>query len=275
MLQTQQEEGLFVSHGVSIKSKDCSAYHLSFKSQQQDISTVGKMKTLICLVLCALVASTYAAPASLEEMQAQLRKMQQHAEIEGFFSSLKNIAKKVAPYAKKGLDLYNKVNGGAEIQDDDDDDDIAQMEAYLSNLQRQAEIEGWFDKLKDVAKKVAPYAKKGLDIYNKVNGGAEIQDDDEDDDIAQMEAYLSNLQRQAAIEGWFDKLKDVAKKVAPYAKKGLDIYNKVNGGVEMQDDDEIAQLQAFLSNMNEAELQSFWKTAGKIGKFGLNMLGKK
>ena len=131
---------------ISWSFYDCSAFHLSFKSQQQDISTVGKMKTLICLVLCALVASTYAAPASLEEMQAQLRKMQQHAEIEGFFSSLKNIAKKVAPYAKKGLDIYNKVNGGVEIQDDDDDD-IAQMEAYLSNLQRQAEIEGLLNAL--------------------------------------------------------------------------------------------------------------------------------
>ena len=177
------------------------------------------MKTLICLVLFALVASTYAAPASLEEMQAELRKMQQHAQIEGFFSSLKNIAKKVAPYAKKGLDLYNKVNGGAELQDDDDDDDIAQMEAYLSNMQRQAEIEGFFSSLKNIAKKVAPYAKKGLDIYNKVNGGAEIQQDDDDDDIA--------------------------------------------------------QLQAFLSNMDEAEQQNFWSTLGKIGKGALSLVGKK
>ena len=105
------------------------------------------MKTLICLVLCALVASTYAAPASLEEMQAKLRKMQHHAEVEGFFSSLRNIAR--------------KMNGGVEMQQDDDDNDV------------------------------------------------------------------------------------------------------------------VAQLQAFLSNMNEAELQSFWKTAGKIGKFGLSLLGKK
>ena len=70
------------------------------------------------------------------------------------------------------------------------------------------------------------------------------------------------------------------KKAMPYAKKGLDIYNKMNGGVEMQDDDDddgddIVQIQAFLSSMNEAELQSWLSTLGKVGKVGLSLLGKK
>ena len=176
------------------------------------------MKTLICLVLCALVASTYAAPASdLVEIQAQLRSLQDQAEIEGWFSN-------IVSGAKKGLDIYNKLNGGVELQDDDDDDDIAQMEAFLNNLQEQAEIEKFkfgkaWKKAKKIGSKALKYGKKGYDIYNSVNGGqtapAEIQDDDDDD---------------------------------------------------------IAQLQAFLSNMNEAEQQSWLGTAGKIG---LSLLGKK
>ena len=94
------------------------------------------MKTFICLVLCALVAATYAAPARMS--------LQDRAEIEDFF----DLIKKVAPHAFGGL------GGGAEVQDDDDDDDApAKIEALLSqSLQDRAEMESFWDILKKVGK---------------------------------------------------------------------------------------------------------------------------
>ena len=110
------------------------------------------MKTLICLVLCALVASTYAAPASdRAEIQALLRSLQRQAEIEGWFSKIVSGVKKAMPYAKKGLDIYNKMNGGAEMQDDDDDDDddIVQLQAFLSNT-NEAEQQSFWSTMKSI-----------------------------------------------------------------------------------------------------------------------------
>ena len=99
------------------------------------------MKTFICLVLCALVAATYAAPARLS--------LQDRAEIEGFMDFLKKagkVALKVAPHL---------LNGGAEAQDDDDDDNdgLANIEVLLSqSLQDRAEIEGFLSTLGKIGK---------------------------------------------------------------------------------------------------------------------------
>ena len=110
----------------------------------------SELKTLICLVLCTLVASAYSPPTSNRaEIEALLRNLQEQAEIEGWFSRLKNIAKKVAPCAKKGYDIYKSVNGGAEMQHDDDDDDITCTN--IEALQKQAAIEAFISNLQDVA----------------------------------------------------------------------------------------------------------------------------
>ena len=102
--------------------------------------------------------------------------------------------------AKKGLDIYNKVNGGVEIQDDDDDDDddIALIEAYLNNQQEQAMIEKFkfgkaWKKAKKIGGKALKYDKKGYNIYNKVNGGQPVPVEIQDDDIAQIQAYISSF----------------------------------------------------------------------------------
>ena len=176
------------------------------------------MKTFICLVLFALVATTYTAPA---------RSSMNQAEAQFWRDLLKKVGKgalKVAPH------VLDALGGGAEMQDEDDDD-LANIETLFSQrLQNRAEVEGFMDILKTIGKgamKVAPYA---LDV---LGGGAEMQDED-DDDLANIEALLNQrLQERAEIEGFMDILKkigkgagSVLKGAAPFLKTGLHLVGK-------------------------------------------------
>lgn len=187
------------------------------------------MKTLVCLVLCALVATTYAAPASFSD-QAQL---------EGFFSNLVKIIKKVAPLAKKAYD------GDAAMQDDSKyDNNHAKVAALIHLLNNEAAVEGFGSFLKKVFKvgrKTAPYVTKGLQFWNDLNGGVARQNDPDDDKdyLANIEAVLSSVQ---------------------------DADN---------DDEDSAQVNALLQSLqleNKADIESFW---GTLGKAALHLLGKK
>ena len=172
------------------------------------------MKILICLFLCALVATTYAAPKPLRPRPPILN--------------------------------------GISFEDDDNvDDDLATIEALLiQGLQDRAQIEG--DVLKKIAKgalKLGPKAIRvlghgaegALDLVphaiNALGGGVEVQDAD-GDDIANIEAFLSSVQNA----------------------------------------DDKAQVNAMLKSLqlqDKAKAENFLKTLGKIGKGILSVFGKK
>ena len=110
------------------------------------------MKTLILLVLCALVATTYAAP--------------------GIFW---NQAKEHADISQAESQFWGSLLKGTiqvRFEDDDGEDDLANIEALISqSLHDRAEMEGFFDVLKKAGKlalKVAPHV---------IGGEAEIQGD--------------------------------------------------------------------------------------------------
>ena len=174
------------------------------------------MKTLICLVLCALVAATYAAPVRSNMNQAEAQ----------FWGSLLKRALKLSPHIIRGI------SGGVEVQDDDgdeNDDDLVNIEALLSqsaSLQDRAEIEGFFKLLKKIGKKalkVGPHviralghgAEGALNLLPHVIGGAEEQDDDDNTDIqeAQISALLQNLQLhdRAKMENFWKTLGGIGK----------------------------------------------------------------
>ena len=259
------------------------------------------MKTLICLVLCALVAATYAAPVRSNMNQAEAQ----------FWGSLLKRALKLSPHIIRGI------SGGVEVQDDDgdeNDDDLVNIEALLSqsaSQQDRAEIEGFFKLLKKIGKgalKVGPHviralghgAEGALNLLPHVIGGAEVQDDDgdeNDDDLVNIEALLSqsaSLQDRAEIEGFFKLLKKIGKKalkVGPHviralghgAEGALNLLPHVIGGAEEQDDDDNtdiqeAQISALLQNLqlhDRARMENFWKTLRGIGKGILSVFGKK
>ena len=102
------------------------------------------MKTLILLVLCALVATTYAAPGIFWN---QAKTDMSEAELQGFFGSLLKLGKKALPHVIKA------VGGGVEVQDDDDDDDdnTAIIEALLSSMQKEAQRKAALQSLQDRA----------------------------------------------------------------------------------------------------------------------------
>ena len=155
------------------------------------------MKILICLVLCALAATTYAAPARFN--------LQDRAEMEGFFDFIKKAGKgllKAAPH------IIGALGDGVNVQDDDEDDnndDLANIEALLSqSFQDRAEMEGFFDFIKKAGKgllKAAPH------IIGALGDGVNVQDDDDDDDEddnhlanANIEALLSQALQDRAQE---------------------------------------------------------------------------
>ena len=210
------------------------------------------MKSFICLVLCALVAATYAAPARFSNQAANIeallsQSLQDRAEMEGIFSFLKKAGKgllKAAPH------IIGALGDGGKVQadDDDDDDDIANIEALFSqSFQDRAEMEGIFSFLKKAGKgllKAAPH------IIGALGDGAEKQDDDDDDDApAKIEALLSqSLQDRAEMENFWD----ILKKVGKVALGALG-----DRGQEQE--------------VNQAEAQ-FW---GSVLTRALNLLGKK
>ena len=213
------------------------------------------MKTLICLVLCALVATIYAAPARSTMNQAEAQ----------FWGTLLKGALKLAPHLIRGI------SGGVEVQDDDntDDDDRANIEAFLNlvqddgntdyanietflshSLQERAEMEG--DALKKIAKGILKVGPKAIRLLghgaegalnllphaiNALGGGVEVQDVD-DDDLAYIEGLLSRVQNA---------------------------------------DDE-AQMNALLQSLqlqDKVKVENFLKTLGHIGKGILSIFGKK
>ena len=135
-----------------------------------------KMKIIICLVLCAFVATTYAAPTTLEDAVGRL-----------LLAGLKSREQQQA----------NRV----QVMDDDDDDDMALIEGWFGKA---------FKKAKNLGKKVAPYAKKGYDLYRAANGGVEAQDDD-DDDRAEIEALIQSLKDRAELESFWSTLGKIGK----------------------------------------------------------------
>ena len=144
------------------------------------------MKTLICLVLCALVATTYAAPARSKTNQAEAQ----------FLGALLSFL----PQVIRGI------TGGVESQNDDAD--LANIEAFLSqSLQDSAQMEG--DVLKRIAKGALKVAKaihvlhSGAEgalnyvpkVIDALGGGAKVQGVNIEDLLSQ------SLQDRAQMEG--------------------------------------------------------------------------
>ena len=167
----------------------------------------------------------------------------------------------------------------------------------------QAEAQFWGSLLKG-ALKLAPH------IIREINGGVEVQDnDDTDDDPANIEAFLSqSLQDRAEMEGKvFKKIAKAIFKIAPKVIRVLghgaegalnlvpQVINALGGGVEVQDggdddleallgrfqnaesDDEV-QVNALFQSLqlqDKAKVENFLKTLGHIGKGILSIFGKK
>lgn len=200
------------------------------------LQSSAAMKTIICLVLCALVATTYAAPARSNINQAEAQ----------FWGTLLKGALKLAPHIIRGI------SGGVEVQDsndgDENDDDLVNIETLLSqsaSLQDRAEIEGFLKVLKKIGKgalKVVPHVIRGLghgaegalNLLPNVIGGVEEQDDD-DTDIQAVLSSLQNIDEDAQVNALFQSL----------------------------------QLH------DRAKMENFWKTLGGIGKGILSVFGKK
>ena len=119
------------------------------------------MKTTICLLLCALVATTYAAPAQMKTNQAE-------AQFIGGLFKLPNI--------------IHGLTDGNEVDLQDDDDDFATIETLLSQrLQGTAEIEGirnLFRKARKLARKVIPTVLKTVPkVIGALGGGGDSPGD--------------------------------------------------------------------------------------------------
>ncbi len=142
------------------------------------------MKIAIACLLCALVCTAVAYPAkkqTLEEEVAQAELFNRlrsafknfRTKIGGKFGALKNRLCGVAPASPEP-----KTSLESAFAMDEDDDEGAQIEAFaeamLLSLQDQAEMENWFDTLKDwgvnampYIKKSLPYVKTGLNLLGK------------------------------------------------------------------------------------------------------------
>ena len=154
-------------------------------------------KVTVCLVLCALMATAYTAPAP--------------ARTQAWWQLIGKGLSHLIPDEERAINQGWKSLVDADMQDDDDDDDMAQIEALLQDLQNEVELQSFWNKVKNfgkkalaIGKKYGPAAKKAYDIYN---GGVNIQDDNDDDDRAQIEALLQSLHENAEEEGWKDWLR--------------------------------------------------------------------
>ena len=184
--------------------------------------------------------------ASEAQVEAFLQSFQDQAEMEGFLDSLKEYGSKALSsikrigmkYGPTALRIANElVNGGASE---------AQVEAFLQSFQDQAEMEGFWDSLKEYGSKALSsikrigmkYGPTALRIVNElVNGGASE---------AQVEAFLQSFQDQAEMEEFWDSLKEYKSMVGmKYGPTGLRIaHGLVNGGASE------AQVEAFLQSFH-------------------------
>ena len=177
------------------------------------------MKTIICLALCALVATTYAAPARSRTNQAEAQ----------FLGALLSFIPQV----------IRKITGGVEVQDDDVD--LANIEAFLSqSLQNSAQMEG--DVLKKISRGALKVAKAirvlggGVEgalnyvpkVIDALGGGAKVQDVNNEDLLGQ------SLQDRAEIEGLagsvLRRIGKLAVKVAPTVLSQIPQVISVLGG---------------------------------------------